>query len=223
MLKRYPRGFSDGEYQDGELRGITFWAGVRGMGKTTDLDRSLSTCSGGVLFFDSISKHEGVFKGYTVFHQPGPLRDYLLANRGRRFRVMYVPKNGDPTKHFRLVCRIVRIVGWMVFAIDELDFHCGPEWGDKRMPPELDYLVNYGRHCRVAMCGTARYPQTVARGFISQWENIRLFNISDEEQVKYFKKLCGSRSVDGLEQLPKYKFLLCSKGQTAPVVCGGER
>ena len=35
------RGFIDGEYQDGELRGCTFIAGKRGMGKTTEMARLL--------------------------------------------------------------------------------------------------------------------------------------------------------------------------------------
>ena len=41
------RGFVDGEYQDGELRGCTFIAGKRGMGKTTEMARLRAFCAGG--------------------------------------------------------------------------------------------------------------------------------------------------------------------------------
>ncbi|HYE23824.1 MAG TPA: hypothetical protein VEG32_01370 [Clostridia bacterium] len=44
------------------------------------------------------------------------------------------------------MCKIVISFGSMIFGIDELDRHCGSQWGQHRMPPELYDLVNYGRH-----------------------------------------------------------------------------
>src|ERR1035437_10275567 len=102
------RGFIDGEYQDGELRGCTFIAGKRGMGKTTEMGRLLSSCSGGVVFFDSLSRHEAVLPGYKLFSQPGNLTEYLRINRNRRFRILYQPRAGILDQHFQAVCSIVR-------------------------------------------------------------------------------------------------------------------
>jgi hypothetical protein len=95
------RGFIDGEYQDGELRGCTFIAGKRGMGKTTEMARLLSLCSGGVLFFDSLSRHESVLEGYKIISQPGELENYLRVNRARRFYSansleMFIEATGAP-------------------------------------------------------------------------------------------------------------------------------
>jgi hypothetical protein len=149
------RGFIDGEYQDGELRGCTFIAGKRGMGKTTEMARLLSLCSGGVLFFDSLSRHESVLEGYKIISQPGELENYLRVNRARRFRVLYQPRAGSLDEHFQAVCTVVRAFGSMILGVDELDMLCGSQWGDSRMPPEFYHLVNYGRHCRVSMLATA--------------------------------------------------------------------
>jgi hypothetical protein len=201
------RGFIDGEYQDGELRGCVFLAGKRGMGKTTQMDRLLSGCSGGVLFFDSLSKHAGVLKGYHVISEPGPLRDYLLLYRGRPCRVLYQPRAGSLDAHFQAVCLIVRAVGWLILAIDELDKLCGPRWGDSRMCPELYHLVNYGRHDRVSLVATARRPTSVARGYTSECLAMHLFRITEKADLKYFEDYIGAANAARLPGLAPYQFL----------------
>lgn len=201
------RGFIDGEYQDGELRGCVFIAGKRGMGKTTEMARLLSQCAGGVLFFDSLSKHESVLKGYKLFSEPGPLKDYLVANRERRFRVLYQPRAGDLAEHFHAVCTIVRAIGSMIFGADELDMLCGPQHGDSRMDPAFYHLVNYGRHCRVSMLATARRPMSVARGYTSQCLEMRLFCMTERADLKYFEDYIGQADANRLPTLQKYQFL----------------
>jgi hypothetical protein len=201
------RGFIDGEYQDGELRGCTFIAGQRGMGKTTEMGRLLTGCSGGVVFFDSLSRHESVLPGYKIIAQPGDLTEYLRVNRGRRFRVLYQPRAGDLGDHFRAVCVVVRAIGWMIFGIDELDMLCGARWGDSRMPPEFYHLVNFGRHERVSMLATARRPMSVARGYTSQCAEMRLFYMREKADLKYFADYVGESDAARLSTLQKYQFL----------------
>ena len=201
------RGFIDGEYQDGELRGCTFIAGQRGMGKTTEMARLLFSCSGGVLFFDSLSRHESALPGYRIISQPGELEAYLRANRGRRFRILYQPRSGDLGAHFCAVCLIVRAFGWMIFGVDELDMLCGARWGDSRMPPEFYHLVNFGRHERVSMLATARRPMSVARGFTSQCAEMRLFYMRERTDLKYFADYVGEENAQRLGTLQKYQFL----------------
>jgi hypothetical protein len=216
------RGFIDGEYQDGELRGCTFIAGKRGMGKTTEMARLLGACSGGVLFFDSLSRHESVLPGYKLFSQPGQLETYLRINRGRRFRVLYQPRSGDVGEHFSAVCTIVRAFGEMIFGVDELDMLCGPRWGASQMPPEFYHLVNYGRHCKVSMLATARRPMSVARGFTSQCLQMRLFNMTERADLKYFEDYIGQTDAQRLPSLSKYQFLHWT-GDGPGALCGGRR
>lgn len=215
------RGFIDGEYQDGELRGCTFVAGVRGMGKTTEMARLLSGCLGGSLFFDPLSRHESVLQGYRMCSQPGDLKAYIDANQGRRFRVLYQPRGGDVDLHFRAVCKVVRAYGWMIFGIDEFDMLCGPRWGDSRMPPEMYHLVNYGRHCRVSMLVTARYPMSVARGFTSQCQTMRLFHMREKSHLRYFEEYIGEEDARRLPSLPKFQYLLWNGEQGARIYNGG--
>lgn len=215
------RGFIDGEYQDGELRGLVFLVGRRGFGKTTEMDRLLQTCTGGVLFFDTLSKHATVFPGYIVFAQPGPLVDYLRVNRGRRFRVLYQPRKGNLDQHFREVCRIIKTFGWMIFGVDELDKLCGARWGDARMPPEFYDLVNYGRHARVSMIATARRPQGVAAGFKAECE-YRIFRLKDQKALDSVALDIGEAHIPQIRQLDKYYYLKCSEDDD-PILCGGPR
>jgi hypothetical protein len=216
------RGFIDGEYQDGELRGCTFIAGKRGMGKTTEMARLLSLCSGGVIFFDSLSRHESVIHGYKLFSQPGELIEYLRVNRSRRFRVLYQPRSGSVQQHFQMICKIVRSFGSMIFGIDELDMFCGAEWGDSRMPPEFYHLVNYGRHCRVSMLATARRPMSVARGFTSQCLQMRLFGMTERADLRYFEYYIGQGNAQRLPLLQKYQYLHWTVDGPAQL-CGGRR
>jgi hypothetical protein len=216
------RGFIDGEYQDGELRGCTFIAGKRGMGKTTEMARLLSACSGGVLFFDSLSRHEAVLPGYKMFSQPGPLTEYLRLNGARRFRILYQPRAGSLESHFQAVSSIVRAFGSMIFGIDELDMLCGARWGDSRMPPEFYHLVNYGRHCKVSMLATARRPMSVARGYTSQCLEMRLFGMTERNDLRYFEDYIGAADAQRLASLDKYQFLHWT-GDGPAALCGGRR
>jgi hypothetical protein len=190
------------------------------MGKTTEMGRLLSLCSGGVLFFDVLSRHESVLSGFRLISQPGQLKYYLRLNAKRRFRILYQPRSGDPADHFRAVCSIVRAHGEMIFGIDELDMLCGPSWGDSRMPPEFYYLVNYGRHVRVSMLATARRPMSVARGFTSQCLEMRLFGMSERADLKYFEDYIGAADAARLATLGKYQYLHWT-GDGPAQLCGG--
>lgn len=216
------RGFIDGEYQDGELRGCTFIAGKRGMGKTTEMARLLSLCSGGAVFFDPLSRHESVLPGFTIVNQPGEMETYLRKNSKRRFRLLYQPRTGDPAQHFQHVCTIVRAFGWMILGIDELDMLCGAEWGERRVPPEFYHLINYGRHVRVSMLGTARRPMNVARSFTSQCLQMRLFGMTERADLKYFEDYVGREDAERLPQLDKYLYLHWT-GDGPAKLCGGRR
>jgi hypothetical protein len=215
--------FIDGEYEDGEIRGCMFIAGKRGTGKTTETARMLSTCGGGTLFFDPLAKHQSILPGYRVFSQPGEISDYLRVQAGRRFRVLYQPRSGKINEHFQAACLIARAFGSLVFAIDELDMMCGAQWGDTRMCPELYALVNYGRHNKVAMLATARYPQSVPRGFTSQCGEMRLFAMTEPKHLRYFEEYIGAETAERVSRLEKYQYLQWRDGAEEIPLCGGRR
>ena len=217
------RGFHEGEYQDGELRGLTFLAGERGMGKTTEAIRLVEQCGGPVIFFDTVGRHAALLKGYRVFNQPGPLKEHMLANRGKRVRVCYVPLDEFPVEHMRAVALTVRAFGSMIFAIDEIDTFCGAEFGEKRMPPELYNLAHFGRHYKVSMLATARDPVSLSIRFRSQCEFMRIFRTSEERYVKYFEARIGRENAAKLPTLQKTYFLLWQAGVMEATVAGGPR
>lgn len=215
------RGFVDGEYQDGEIRGCAFLAGIRGMGKTTEVARLINACGGGAAFWDPLAKHAHLFPGGVVVHQPGQMQQYMRINRGRRVRVVYQPIGGSIDEHFRAVCRIVRAFGHLAFGIDELDMVSGARWGSSWMCDELYHLVNYGRHCRVALLATARYPNAVPRGYTSQCTSMRLFRITEPKHLKYFEEYIGAEDAARLPSLPKYQYLRWNGEAEPSVMCSG--
>lgn len=226
------RGFIDGEYQDGDLRGLTGLFGQRGMGKTTETVRLVSQCSGGAIFYDTLDKHGHVLKGWVTFQQPGPLKDYLRTNRKRRFRVRYAPPRPNvfadkrdsaqagEAQHLIAVCQIVAVFGDMIFAVDEIDRFCDK---NGEMPAALYALAHYGRHYRVSMLCTARDPATLGINFRSQCEFLRIFRTDEDRYVQYFAGRIGKANAQRLRSLPQYHYLLWQSGTSEARVCGGKR
>lgn len=209
------RGFIDGEYQDGEARGLVFLAGTAGYGKTTEATRIVESGSGPAVMFDPNGTHS--LRRSRTIHEPRELKEYLRSPRGR---VLYQPCAGDMMEHFRAACRCVFVTGGVVFFVDEVDMFCGPEWGDKRMPPELYDIANYRRHVRgkldpkargLAMVFTAREPMRVARGLTSAALSMRLFQMNEPDYVKYFREFIGGANSERLKTLPKFHYLLWHK------------
>ena len=217
------RGFIDGEYQDGELRGLTFLAGQRGMGKTTEAIRLVEQCSGPVIFFDSVGRHASLLHGFKPFSETRALEEYLRANVGRRVRVVYVPTDEYPEKHIQAVALMVRAFGSMIFAVDEIDMFCGQEWGVKGLPVELYNLAHFGRHYQVSMLCTARDPASLSIRFRSQCEFMRLFRTDEERYVKYFEARIGKANAAKLPGLQKTYFLLWQSGCQDAQIAGGPR
>jgi hypothetical protein len=228
------RSFIDGEWQDGELRGLTFLAGERGMGKTTEMIRLVDQCSGSVVFFDTVGTHVHLLRGFVEFNQPGELEEYLRANLGRRVRAVYVPRDEFPEQHLIAVCLLVRGFGMelskrfgdrggMILVIDEIDQFCGPKWGDERMPRPLYNLAHFGRHYHTSMACTARDPATLSIKFRSQCAVMRIFRTSEETYVQYFARKIGKHNAAKLPTLKKTFYLLWRAGELDAHVCGGPR
>ena len=212
-------GFIDGEFQDGELRGLTFVAGMRGYGKTTEMRRLLSNCRGGVVFFDPLAVHD--FPQAVICSQPGELK-HLLRSR-RPLRILYQPRCGNLDEHFRAVARLVLLFGSLIFGVDEIDKFCGARWGNSFMPVELYDLVNYGRHHWISMIFTAREPMRIARGLTSAAHEMRLFHMHENRYVRYFAEFIGEQDAAQLRLLPKYQYLLWHNDGTPTCVFNAGR
>jgi hypothetical protein len=221
------RGFNNGEYEDGEIRGLTFVAGERGMGKTTEVIRLGRACTGPVFFFDTVGQHQHLLPGFKVFHDCGELKQFVLANWGRRIRAVYVPLDEFPEKHVIELAKLLRALGkWLggaILIVDEMDTFCGQEWGVKGMPIELYNLAHFGRHYWVSMLVTARDPPSLSKRFRSQCAFMRLFRISEDDYADYFAKRIGKANAARLPTLEKTYFLLWEAGKQEAPVCGGPR
>lgn len=223
------RGFIDGEYQDGEVRGRIFVTGTSGFGKTTELVRMLEQCSGTSVLYDHTGRH--TLKGAIYVHSISTFRDALIRVLDRRARIVYQPEDGDLMEHLRGFSKIVALIGGLIVGFDEIDEYCGPEWGRKNMPPELYTLCHHGRHKGAKACGrrgvsmlyTARVPKSIAPGLRSQASEIRFFHEHEPEIVKYWAGIVGSELAGKLVALQKYQYLIWKNNGQPPVFAGGQR
>lgn len=213
---RHPKPFFDGEWNDGEVRGMSFLSGKRGSGKTTEAMRLLQQCRGGRVFFDTLSKH--ALPNYVAVSQPGELKDALRVRSTPR--IIYQPRCGNLLEHFEAVNAIVYAVGELVYVVDEIDYHCSAS----ALPPHLYVLVNYGRHSHVAMVFTARRPAQVSRELTGACWEMRLFRTTETRDIRYFADLLGdNRTAESLRTLGNYQYLLWRDDGSEPIVRGGVR
>jgi hypothetical protein len=222
------RGFIDREWQDGEVRGRLFLAGEAGMGKTTEMSRLMWQCTGAEIFFDTVGDHwqEYVAKGFTKLQQPRDLKRYLIHNRGRRARVVYVPPDEFADQHLSSICQIVRAIakelfGGMVLGIDEIDMCAGK--GPNGMSPSLYYLVQCGRHVPMSLICTARDPATLPIRFRSQCTEMRIFRTSEQRYVDYFAARIGKVNASALSTLQETYYLHWQAGSLDAPIKGGPR
>jgi len=119
-----------------------------------------------------------------------------LHLRGR-FRIVY---RGEyhPELHFAHVAKLAAVVGDLVFAIDEVDYFGSAG----QCLEELDWLIRYGRHRRVAMVYTARRPAEVPRNLTAQSSEFRIFRLTEPRDIEYMRRLIGpaAERLPGLEQ-----------------------
>jgi hypothetical protein len=198
-------GFVDGEWQDSGVRGRVFVVGLPNSGKSFLLSARVRAARRVIVYnavgADSISVL--VRDGFTPVSQPGELRDGLARTWGEDFRFIYTPRAGDGMVHFEAVNEMVRKCGKMVYAIDEVDKYQQPGWA----PPMFYELLNYGRHCQVAMIGSARRPQQVSKEYTDGLREVCSFIVTEPSSIRYFEQKIGAAATSELPGLGKYEYL----------------
>jgi hypothetical protein len=217
------RGFIDGEYEDAGIRGCNFIVGQRNSGKTFEMARRLNACLGGCVLFDSLSRNQHALKGGELFTEPAQLDAALMANRGRRFRFTYQPRSGSRDEHFEAVCNLARAYGWFILAIDEIDAVCGSRFGESRMPPGLNHLVNYGRHDRISLIACARKPQRVSKDYLGECLNISVFYTSEFAAIKNIEEFIGPEDAARIRGLGRFEYLDWTEPGPAVLSKGGRK
>lgn len=150
-----------------------------------------------------VDSFDGLGAGWQKFSHPEDMEDWLGENAERDFRIIYTPTAGNKMLHFEAVNIIVKSYGHMVYAVDEIDLFMNAG----AMPPEMYDLVNYSRHARVAMIGTARNTVQVARQYTSMLTEACIFCMTEPRYVKYFEDLCGREVSDQLPTLTDYAYV----------------
>jgi len=211
----YDGQFYEGEYGDGNIAGILAFIGKRKSGKTWLQWREFQLAKRRRVIFDpknQYRKEKGYdTAGWTVFHQPGELREYLAHHiNSDVVKVIYKPDRGSLMWHFKAVTRIVLEYGerskGVLYAVDEVDLFCDPGVKLKDGCPQLHQVVEYGRHHGVSMTFTTRRPHAVSRSLTAEVAEFRIFKTNEPLDKKYLREYIGS-AVQQLPKLGKYEYL----------------
>jgi hypothetical protein len=144
-------------------------------------------------------------KHFAYITTPGELKKAIVASYPDGvLRVVYSPRSGSKLDHFDIVCKIIKVSGHCVFAVDEIDnFMSASDPG-----PESFYeLTNYGRHLRVAMVGTTRNTVAVSRQYTSMLTELCIFAMTEPRYLKYFEDTCGAMVSDQVPLLGKHEYV----------------
>jgi hypothetical protein len=137
--------------------------------------------------------------------RPGDLKQLMrTAYPGYSLRVVYTPTSGDKKQHFDYVCRIIKVCGHCVFAVDEIDTFMSAS--DPGCDSFYD-LCNYGRHARVAMIGTTRNTVAVSRQYTSMLTELDVFATTEPRYLKYIEDTCGGMVSDQVTLLGKHEYI----------------
>lgn len=209
---------SGGEWRDGELVGCVGLLGKRGSGKSTEMARLLRSASGRLIVFDTVNQYsQGDLPGCAVIHDVATFKAFIRSHlAARSFRILYQPI-GDVRAHFDSITAFFSmqsspgryLVGRLIFAIDEVDRFCSPSW----MRPGLDFLVNCGRHPKIALVWTSRRPQRIARDLSSQTSEFRVFFMSEPKDRANLAEYIGDEAADHLNRIPRFHYLRYRDGE----------
>lgn len=201
----YAYGYHDNEWQDGGVRGRVLICGKPASGKSYLLAERVRACRRVILFNSAGVDSFNSLGDFVPVSRPGDLKQLLLATYpDGPLRVVYTPQGGSKTEHFDLVCRMVKVCGHVVFAVDEIDlFMTANDLGE----PSFYELTNYGRHLRVAIIGTTRNTVAVSRQFTSMLTEIDVFATTEPRYLKYFEDSCGGGVSDAVPLLGKHEYI----------------
>lgn len=168
--------------------------GIRGCGKTELLKyliRSYDNEGIRTLVFDTMHNHR-----YTLKH-------------GAIIKPQYAMKEDA----FLKACNHVWKEGNIVFAIEEVDQYCKPQW----LHPELDSIVNVGRNRGIGYIATTRRIADVHKDVIANCEHHFIFKAFLPRDLEEYQKYVG-KLVWQAKDLAPYHFIYYKVGGE-PQIC----
>lgn len=209
----------DGEYGDGDTLGICGSLGKRGSGKTFRDWISIQLSHARLVVFDSENQYRPPnydTAGFTVISSPGELKKFIASHlNDERVRVIYKPLDGKKLWHFRAVTYI--LLQWgkrlhekgkgLIFDVDEVDQFCPPHEKLEIFSPELNKVVEYGRHQGISMRWNARRIYTVHPKVRAATREYRIYRYNEPLDNQYFEKVIGKDAAAALPALGKYEYV----------------
>lgn len=113
-----------------------------------------------------------------------------------------------PEHYFPSICQWIKQIGNCTFLIDEIDMVSSPS----EVPPELNYLIQYGRHCvgekdtghGVDLIATARRAAEIPRAFTANSDDIFVYQTHEPRDLTYLGRFMR---VDDIISLQEYECL----------------
>jgi hypothetical protein len=183
-------------------------SGEKGAGKSTLL-RQLAGEEPALALVDTLGEHEA----WCPRH-PGTPREQIadLAEPPDTFKWSFLldPESAKTeAAHFNGLCRAAYRAGDLTFAIEECDRYskAGSDLSG------LKILYDYGRHKRVNVVWLTRNLVAVSRRLTSLTDVFYFFRQSEPLYVKGIEDRVGPEIALEVQNLPKFHYILCAKGQ----------
>jgi hypothetical protein len=178
---------------------VRLYLGKRGSGKTTAMRGDLDG-EPRIVVYDTL--HEAAYDDFHRIDDIGDLADRLIANPPI-IRLAYT-WNGKAARDvdFDRVCAAVYCCRNLVFAIDEVDLFCSPNF----TPRHLDMIVSLGRHRGLSVYCATRRPKEIPATIRAQAARVISFRQSEPADLEWCRQVMGAMA-DRLPGLAEYQRL----------------
>lgn len=163
--------------------------GKRGSGKTTHAKARIKQYKN-TLVIDPLQEYAGL-----IFYDV----DMLLEHYEKKgvFNCVFRPIDDN---ELNLVFDLYKL-GDFTYLVEEIDMLVTSSY----IPPNLEYIIKYGRHYDINIVGICRRVQETSRLLTSQANKIWTSRMQEPADVLYFKKL-GFNETE-LKSLPEHQFI----------------
>lgn len=135
-----------------------------------------------------------------------------LKKHPKRFRISFRPgwtgsevfqPGWDAKKEVAYACHAAFIMGSCDLLVEELDAYCKGSY----VIPQIENIVNYGRHKNIRMIGIVRRAFSMPILIRSQAKEVYTFQQVEPRDLDYMRAWLGDERATLIRGLPEYSYL----------------
>jgi len=157
-----------------------------------------------VIIFDTLLEY-GDLNNFSIVNNSISFKELVnnFISEKRKIKIIIQPlgEEGYLEEAFEKICYYVKIIGNVIFVIEETDLYCSPYY----ISENLRYIIEYGRHRNIGIIASARRFTALSRYLTSQAHKIITFRQTEPRDLKLLSEF--DFDPDIVSKLKDYEFI----------------